>query len=64
LVREGLHMRIVEVHLETNTLCVYCGEQHPIREVGGLVDTLGHICGGLSREAGVPLSPDMDQSAT
>jgi len=54
LVREGFHMRIVEVHLETNTLYIYCGEQHPILEVGDLVDAVQHICDSLSREAGVP----------
>ena len=55
LVREGLHVRIVEVHLATNTVCVYCGDQQPIREAGDLVDTLQHICDGLSREAEMPL---------
>jgi len=55
MVREGLHMRIVEVHLATNTLCLYCGEQQPIQEVGDLVDTVQHICDGLNREAQVPL---------
>ena len=50
LVREGLHMRIVEVHLATNTLCIYCGEQQPIREVGDLVDTVQHICDSLAGE--------------
>ena len=56
LVREGLHMRIVEVHLQTNTLCIYCGEQQSIREVGDLAGTVQYICDGLSREAGVPLA--------
>ena len=51
LVREGFRMRIVEVHLATNTLCLYCGEQQPIREVRDLVDTVKHICDGLTREA-------------
>jgi len=55
LVREGLHMRIVEVHLATNTLCIYCGEQQSIREVGDLAGTVQHICEGLSRETAVPL---------
>ena len=27
MVREGLRMRIVEIQLATNTLCIYCGEQ-------------------------------------
>ena len=57
LVREGFHMRIVEVHLATNTLCLYWGKQQPIREVRDLVDTVQHICDGLTREAQVPLSP-------
>ena len=57
LVREGFRMRIVEVHLATNTLCIYCGEQQPIREVRDLVDTVRHICDSLTREAQVPLSP-------
>ncbi|HUW14823.1 MAG TPA: hypothetical protein VM537_34205 [Anaerolineae bacterium] len=56
LVREGLQVRIVEVHLETNTVCIYCGEQQPIREVGDLVGTVQYICEGLSQEAGVALA--------
>ena len=56
LVREGLHVRIVEVHLATNTVCIFCGEQQPIREVGDLVGTVQYICEGLSQEAGVPLA--------
>ena len=57
LVREGFPMRIVEVHLETNSICLYCGEQQPIREARDLVDTVQHICDSLNREAQVPLSP-------
>ncbi|HUW11935.1 MAG TPA: hypothetical protein VM537_19570 [Anaerolineae bacterium] len=57
LVREGFHIRIVEVHLAANTLCLYCGEQQPIREVRDLVDTVRHVCDGLTGEAEVPLSP-------
>jgi len=59
LVREGFHMRIVEVHLATNTVCLYCGEQQPIREVRDLVDTVQHVCDGLTGEAEAPLSPAM-----
>jgi hypothetical protein len=62
LVSEGFHMRIVEVHLATNTLCLYCGEQQSIGEVRDLVDTVQRICDGLTREAGVPLSPAMGQA--
>jgi hypothetical protein len=50
LVREGLRIRIVEVHLAANTVCIYCGERQPIQEVGDLVDTLQHICDGLAGE--------------
>ena len=64
LVREGLHMRIVEVHLATNTMCIYCGEQQPIREIGDLVDTLGHICDSLGRERREPVSPVMGRPIT
>jgi hypothetical protein len=51
-----LHVRIVEVHLETNTVCIYCGEQQSIREAGDLVRTVQHICDALGREAEVPLA--------
>jgi len=61
LVREGLHVRIVEVHLATNTLCIYCGEQQSIREAGDLVHTMQHICDGLTRDTEVPLVPVMGQ---
>ena len=57
LVREGFHMRIVEVHLATNTLCLYCGEQQQIREARDLADTVQRICGALSPDPQVPLSP-------
>lgn len=59
MVREGFCMRIVEIDLATNTLCLYCGEQQSIREAGDLVDTVRHICDSLNREAEVPLSPVM-----
>jgi hypothetical protein len=61
MVREGFHMRIVEVNRSTNTLCLFCGEQQPIREVGDLVDTVQGICDGLTRQTQVPLSPAMGQ---
>ena len=50
LVREGLTMRIVEIDLASNTLCIYCGEQRAIREAGGLVDAVEQVCGCLSRQ--------------
>jgi len=64
LTREGLHVRIVEVQLGTDTLCIYCGEQHPIREVGDLVHTVQHICDGLSRRAEAPLAEPMGPPIT
>jgi CheY-like chemotaxis protein len=57
LVREGVRIRIVEVHLTTNTVCLYCGERQSIGEVGDLVDTVRHICEGLIGDARVPLAP-------
>jgi DNA-binding NarL/FixJ family response regulator len=57
LVGEGFHIRIVEIHLETNSLCSYCGGQQAIREVRDLVEAVKHICHSLNREAEVPLSP-------
>jgi hypothetical protein len=57
LVREGVRIRIVEVHLTTNTVCLYCGERQSIGEVGDLVDTVRHVCEGLIGHAQVPLAP-------
>jgi len=64
LVREGFHMRIVEVHLATNTVCIYCGEQQSIREAEDLVHTVQHICDGLGREAAVPVPQAMGPPIT
>ena len=64
LVREGFHIRVVEVHLATNTLCLYCGEQQPVRHAQDLVDTVRHICDGLTRDPHVPLPPAMGRPAT
>jgi len=61
LVREGFRIRVLEVHRGTNALCVYCGEQQPIREAGDLAQTVQHICGGLTREPEVPPTPAMRQ---
>jgi hypothetical protein len=61
LVREGVRIRIVEVHLATNTLCLYCGEQQSIREVGDLVDTVRHLCEGLIGDAQLPLVPGIGE---
>jgi DNA-binding NarL/FixJ family response regulator len=57
MVREGFCMRMIEVHLATNTLCVYRGDQQPIREAGDLVGIMRHVCGGLTPDAQVPLAP-------
>jgi chemotaxis response regulator CheB len=54
MVREGYHIRIVEVHRATNTLCLYCGEQQPIKEVRDLVNTVQGICSGSIREGQGP----------
>jgi len=59
LVREGFPMSIVEVHLATNTVCIYCGEQQSILEAGALVHTVQHVCEGLGRQAGAPLAQAM-----
>jgi len=64
LVREGFRMRIVEVQLATNTVCIYCGEQQSIREAGDLVRTVQHICDGLTRDTEGPLVPVMGQPVT
>jgi hypothetical protein len=57
MVRAGYCMRMVEVHLAANTLCVYCGDHRPIREAGDLVGIMHHVCGGLTPDAHVPLAP-------
>jgi hypothetical protein len=64
LVREGVRMRVVEVHLATNTLCLYCGDRQSIRDVGDLVDTVRHICEGLIGDAQVPLVPGIGEPVT
>ena len=64
LVREGFHIRIVEIHLQTNTLCIYCGEQQSIREVGDLAHTIQHICGAMTPEAGATLAQAMGPPIT
>ena len=63
LVREGFRIGMVEVHLETNTLCLYWGERRPIREVGDLTDTIQRICAALPTEAQVPRWRAMGQTA-
>jgi len=63
MVREGFPIRVIEVNLATNTLCLYTGEQQAIREAGDLVDTVRRICAGLTRDAQIPLSPALGQSA-
>ena len=44
MVRQGFRMRMVEVHLAANTLCVYLGDQQPTKEAGDLVSTVRRIC--------------------
>ena len=62
LVREGFHIRVVEVHLATNTLCLYSGERQPIRQVQDLVDSVRHLCEGSGRGTQVPLTPVVGES--
>jgi chemotaxis response regulator CheB len=57
LVREGFPMRIVELDLATNSLCIYCGEQETVTEVRDLADAVGHICHSVRGETQVPLPP-------
>ena len=52
LAREGFPMRIVEVHLATNTVCIYSGKQESVREAGDLARTVRHICAGLPGSQG------------
>jgi DNA-binding NarL/FixJ family response regulator len=57
MVRDGYCMRMVEVHLATNSLCVYRGERQSIREVADLIDAVRLACGGLTPDAQVPMGP-------
>jgi DNA-binding NarL/FixJ family response regulator len=57
MVRDGYCMRMVEVHLATNSLCVYRGERQSIRQVADLVDAVRLVCGGLNPDSQVPLAP-------
>ena len=63
LAREGFQIKIVEVHLTTNTLCIYRGDHRSIGGAQDLVDVVRQLCQGLSREAQVPLSPATGQPA-
>jgi len=63
LVREGFPMRIVEVHLATNSICLYLGERQQIGEVKDLVDTVRHLCEGKARDTRVPLLRGTGQPA-
>jgi len=55
-VGEGFCLRMVEVHLATNTLCVYCGDRQVIREAEDLVGAVRHICQPLTRDEQASLS--------
>jgi len=57
LVREGFGMRVVEVHRDTNTLCLYYGEQQSVGDDRGLVEAVRHICHPLTWGAQAPPSP-------
>ncbi len=57
MVRQGSCIGMVEVHLTTNTLCLYRGEHHRIREAAELVETVRHIGEGLTGDAQGRLEP-------
>jgi len=63
LAREGLTIRIVEIDLATNTLCVYCGEQYAIREARGLANAVEQVCGCLTPQPLGRSSPVAHQPA-
>jgi hypothetical protein len=64
LVREGLYMRIVEIHVETNTLCLYSGVRQLIHNTGDLAEALACIGGSVNREVQARSSPAMGQPTT
>ena len=38
----GLEIKVIGLNLEDNTLCIYCGEQRVVKEVGDLVRAIEH----------------------
>jgi len=64
LVREGFQIKIVEVHLATNTMCIYRGDHRSLGEAQDLVGVVRELCEGLipcvqkppSRAVGQPVA--------
>jgi chemotaxis response regulator CheB len=56
LVRDGFGIRVVEVHRETNSLCLYYGEQQSVRHDRGLVEAVRQICPPSTRGVQAPMS--------
>ena len=48
LAREGFQIKIVEVHLTTNTLCIYRGDHRSIGGAQDLVGVVRQLCQGLT----------------
>jgi DNA-binding NarL/FixJ family response regulator len=63
MVKEGSSIRMIEVHLATNTLCVYRGDQQPIREAADLLGTVRHLCEHLTPGPHIPAKPEMGLSS-
>jgi DNA-binding NarL/FixJ family response regulator len=63
MVRQGFRMRMVEVHLATNTLCIYRGEQQRVREAGELLEAVRHTWEGLTGDPQSPLTPVLGADA-
>ena len=56
LVREGFGIRVVEVHRDANTLCLYYGERQSVRDELGLVEAVRQIYQPLARDVQTPPS--------
>jgi DNA-binding NarL/FixJ family response regulator len=42
IVREGGDIKVIAYSFDDNTMCVYCGEQRVVREVGDLMRAIQH----------------------
>lgn len=40
LLRENLKLKVIELNLQDNTLCIYCGEHRVIKQVADLVEAI------------------------
>jgi DNA-binding NarL/FixJ family response regulator len=59
MVKDGCPIRMIEVHLATNTLCIYRGDQLPIREAADLLGTVRQLCHGLTPGPQLPARPEI-----